>query len=107
MAINLKPLGDRVVVEPLEQEEMTASGLVLPETAKEKPQKGTVVAAGPGARDEDGKRVALDVSVGETVLFAKYAGTEFKVDGKKLLILKESDLLAIVETAEEPKAKKK
>jgi chaperonin GroES len=107
MAINLKPLGDRVVVEPLEQEEVTASGLVLPETAKEKPQKGTVVAAGPGARDEDGKRVALDVSVGETVLFAKYAGTEFKVDGKKLLILKESDLLAIVETAEEPKAKKK
>ena len=107
MAINLKPLGDRVVVEPLEQEEMTASGLVLPETAKEKPQKGTVLATGPGARDEDGKRVALDVSVGETVLFAKYAGTEFKVDGKKLLILKESDLLAIVETAEEPAKKKK
>jgi chaperonin GroES len=107
MAINLKPLGDRVVVEPIEQEEMTASGLVLPETAKEKPQKGTVVAAGPGARDEDGKRVALDVTVGETVLFAKYAGTEFKVDGKKLLILKESDLLAIVEAAEEPAKKKK
>ena len=106
MAINLKPLGDRVVVEPLEQEEMTASGLVLPETAKEKPQKGTVLAAGPGARDEDGKRAALDVSVGEVVLFAKYAGTEFKVDGKKLLILKESDLLAIVETTEEPKKKK-
>jgi len=106
MAINLKPLGDRVVVEPLEQEEMTASGLVLPETAKEKPQKGTVLAAGPGARDEDGKRVSLDVSVGEVVLFAKYAGTEFKVDGKKLLILKESDLLAIVETTEEPKKKK-
>ena len=106
MAINLKPLGDRVVVEPLEQEEMTASGLVLPETAKEKPQKGTVMATGPGARDDDGKRVALDVSVGETVLFAKYAGTEFKVDGKKLLILKESDLLAIVETTEEPKKKK-
>jgi chaperonin GroES len=96
MAINLKPLGDRVVVEPIEQDEMTPSGLVLPETAKEKPQKGLVVAAGPGARDEDGKRISLDVSVGETVLFAKYAGTEFKVDGKKLLILKESDLLAIV-----------
>lgn len=106
MAINLKPLGDRVVVEPLEQEEMTASGLVLPETAKEKPQKGLILAAGPGARDEEGKRVALDVSVGETVLFAKYAGTEFKVDGKKLLILKESDLLAIVETTEETKKKK-
>ena len=107
MAINLKPLGDRVVVEPVEQEEMTASGLVLPETAKEKPQKGVVMAAGPGARDEDGKRVALDVSVGETVLFAKYAGTEFKVDGKKLLILKESDLLAIVDTSEDPPKKRK
>jgi chaperonin GroES len=105
MAINLKPLGDRVVVEPIEQDEMTASGLVLPETAKEKPQKGLVVAAGPGARDEDGKRISLDVSVGETVLFAKYAGTEFKVDGKKLLILKESDLLAIV-TPDETKKKK-
>jgi len=107
MAINLKPLGDRVVVEPVEQEEMTASGLVLPETAKEKPQKGVVMAAGPGARDEDGKRIALDVSVGETVLFAKYAGTEFKVDGKKLLILKESDLLAIVDTTAEPQKKRK
>jgi len=107
MAINLKPLGDRVVVEPVEQEEMTASGLVLPETAKEKPQKGVVLAAGPGARDDDGKRVGLDVSVGETVLFAKYAGTEFKVDGKKLLILKESDLLAIVDTTEEPQKKRK
>ena len=107
MAINLKPLGDRVVVEPVEQEEMTASGLVLPETAKEKPQKGVVMAAGPGARDEDGKRIGLDVSVGETVLFAKYAGTEFKVDGKKLLILKESDLLAIVDTSEEPQKKRK
>ena len=104
MAINLKPLGDRVVVEPIEQDEMTPSGLVLPETAKEKPQKGVVVAAGPGARDEDGKRISLDVSVGETVLFAKYAGTEFKVDGKKLLILKESDLLAIV-TPDEKKKK--
>ena len=107
MAINLKPLGDRVVVEPIEQEEITASGLVLPETAKEKPQKGVILAAGPGARDEDGKRVNLDVTVGETVLYAKYAGTEFKVDGKKLLILKESDLLAIVEAPEEPVKKKK
>ena len=106
MALNLKPLGDRVVVEPIEQEEMTASGIVLPETAKEKPQRGTVLAAGPGARDEGGKRIALDVSVGDTVLYAKYAGTEFKVDGKKLLILKESDLLAIVEAGNEPKKKK-
>jgi len=106
MALNLKPLGDRVVVEPIEQEEMTASGIVLPETAKEKPQRGMVLAAGPGARDEGGKRIALDVSVGDTVLYAKYAGTEFKVDGKKLLILKESDLLATVEAGNEPKKKK-
>ncbi len=105
MALNLKPLGDRVVVEPIEQEEMTASGIVLPETAKEKPQRGTVIAAGPGARDESGKRNALDVNAGDIVLFAKYAGTEFKIDSKKLLILKESDLLAIVE-ADEPAKKK-
>ena len=104
MSLNLKPLGDRVVVEPIEQEEMTASGIILPETAKEKPQKGTILAAGPGARDEAGKRVGLDVNTGDIVLFAKYAGTEFKVDGKKLLILKESDLLAVVE--DEPKKKK-
>lgn len=106
MALNLKPLGDRVVVEPIEQEEMTASGIVLPETAKEKPQKGAVLAVGPGGRDEAGKRIALDVSVGDTVLFAKYAGTEFKVDGQKLLILKESDLLAIVEASETVSKKK-
>ncbi len=107
MAINLKPLGDRVVVEPIEQEEITAGGIVLPETAKEKPQRGLVVAAGPGARDDDGDRIALDVKVGDVVLYAKYAGTEFKVDGKKLLILKESDLLAIVEGGDEPKKTKK
>ena len=95
--MNLRPLGDRLVVEPIEQEEMTASGIVLPETAKEKPQKGSVLATGPGARDDQGKRIALDVSVGDVVLFAKYAGTEIKLDGKKLLILKESDVLAIVE----------
>jgi chaperonin GroES len=105
MAINLKPLGDRVVVEPIEQEEMTPSGIVLPETAKEKPQRGNIVATGPGARDEGGKRLPLDVSVGDVVLYAKYAGTEFKVDGKKLLILKESDLLAIVDNGDEKKKK--
>ncbi len=98
MAINLKPLGSRVVVEPVEQEEVTAGGIVLPETAKEKPQKGVILSVGPGDRDEDGKRIAMDVKVGDTVLFAKYAGTEIKVEGKKLLILRESDLLAIVET---------
>ena len=98
MAMHLKPLGNRVVVEPIEQEEMTASGLVLPETAKEKPQKGSVLSVGPGDRDENGKRIPMDVSVGDVVLFAKYGGTEIKVDGKKLLILRESDLLAIVES---------
>jgi chaperonin GroES len=96
MAFNLKPLGSRVVIEPIEQEEVTAGGIVLPETAKEKPQKGKVLSTGPGDRDEDGKRIPMDVSVGDTVLFAKYAGTEIKIDGKKLLILRESDLLAIV-----------
>ncbi len=98
MAINFKPLGSRVVVEPLEQEEITAGGIVLPETAKDKPQQGNVLAIGPGDRDEDGKRIPMDVSVGDRVLFAKYSGTEIKVDGKKLLILRESDLLAIVVT---------
>ncbi len=97
MAMNLKPLGDRLVVEPKERETMTTSGIVLPETAKEKPQEGTVIAVGPGRRDDDGKRVEMDVEVGDIVLYAKYGGTEIKVDDKKLLILKESDVLAIVE----------
>jgi len=97
MSLNLKPLGDRLVVEPLEQEEMTASGIVLPETAKEKPQKGSVLATGPGARDDQGRRIPMDVQVGDVILFAKYAGTEIKLDGKKLLIFKEGDVLAIVE----------
>ncbi len=97
MSISLKPLGNRVVVEPMEQEDITAGGIVLPETAKEKPQKGKVLSVGPGDRDEDGKRIPMDVSVGDTVLYAKYAGTEIKIDGKKLLILRETDLLAIVE----------
>ena len=96
MAITLKPLGNRVVIEPIEGEEITAGGIVLPETAKEKPQKGKVLSVGPGDRDEDGKYIQMDVKAGDTVLFAKYAGTEIKVDGKKLLILRESDLLAIV-----------
>jgi chaperonin GroES len=107
MSLNLKPLGDRLVVEPLEQEERTASGIVLPETAKEKPQKGTVLAVGPGGRDDKGQRIALDAQVGDTVLFAKYGGTEIKVDGKKLLILKESDVLAIVVEEDAKPAKKK
>jgi len=94
--MNLKPLGDRLVVEPRERESTTASGLVLPETAKEKPQEGEVIAVGPGRRDEDGKRIEMDVKVGDVVLYAKYGGTEVKIDDKKLLILKESDVLAIV-----------
>ncbi|KAA3665432.1 MAG: co-chaperone GroES [Chloroflexi bacterium] len=95
--MKLKPLGDRLVVEPKEREQTTASGLILPETAKEKPQEGAVVAVGPGRRDDDGNRVAMDVAVGDMVLYAKYGGTEIKIDGKKLLILKETDVLAIVE----------
>jgi chaperonin GroES len=97
MTFNLKPLGSRVVIEPLEQEDVTAGGIVLPETAKEKPQRGKVLSIGPGDRDDKGNRLQLDVTVGDTVLFAKYAGTEIKLDGKKILILRESDLLAIVE----------
>ncbi len=96
MALSIKPLGNRVVVEPIEQEEITAGGIVLPETAKEKPQKGTILSVGPGERDEDGDRIPMDVKEGDTVLFAKYAGTEIKLNNKKLLILKESDILAIL-----------
>lgn len=97
MSLNIKPLGDRLVVKPLEEEEVTPSGIVLPETAKEKPQKGEVLSVGPGARDDDGKRIEMDVSVGDTILFAKYGGTEIKLDSDKLLILRESDVLAIME----------
>ncbi|MEN6530992.1 MAG: co-chaperone GroES [Anaerolineaceae bacterium] len=96
MTISMRPLGSRLVIEPIEQEEVTAGGIVLPETAKEKPQKGTVIAVGPGDRDENGKRIPMDVQVGDTVLFAKYAGTEIKYNGKKLLIMRESDVLAIL-----------
>ena len=95
--LKLKPLGGRVIVEPIEQEEMTAGGIILPETAKEKPQEGKILAAGPGDRDEDGERIPMEVQVGDKVLYAKYAGTEVKMDGKKLLILKENDILAVVE----------
>ena len=97
MSLNMKPLGDRLVVKPLEDEEVTPSGIVLPETAKEKPQKGEVLSVGPGARDDEGKRIEMDVSVGDKVLFAKYGGTEIKMNGDKLLILRESDILAILD----------
>jgi len=93
---SFKPLGARVLIEAVEQEEVTAGGIVLPETAKEKPQQGKVLAAGPGDRNDKGERVAMDVKVGDIVLFAKYSGTEVKMDGKKLLIMRESDLLGIV-----------
>jgi chaperonin GroES len=96
--INLRPLADRLIVEPVEQEEKTASGIILPETAKEKPQEGNVLAVGPGRKDEDGKPIPMDVKEGDRVLYAKYAGTEVKLpDDRKVLVLKESDVLAIVE----------
>jgi chaperonin GroES len=94
--LNLRPLSDRLVVEPKENEGKTASGIVLPETAKEKPQEGTVIAAGPGRMDNHGKRIEMDVKTGDVVLFARYGGSEIKIDDRKLLIIKESDILAIV-----------
>ena len=96
-ATKLRPLGDRVVIEPIPREDMTKSGIVLPDTAKEKPQEGKVIAVGPGAFDNDGKRIAIDVKTGDKVLYAKYAGTEFKLDGEDLLIVAQKDILAIVE----------
>jgi len=97
--IKMKPLGDRVIVEPLEQEETTASGIILPETAKEKPQQGTVLAVGSGRMDDEGKRLPMDVKVGDVVLFPKYGGTEIKLEGtRKVMIMKESELLAIIES---------
>ena len=96
-ATSLKPLGDRLVIKPTPREEMTKSGIVLPDTAKERPQEGTVLAAGPGRILDDGSREAMDVSVGQKVLFQKYAGTEFKLDEEELLILSQKDVLAIVE----------
>ena len=93
----LRPLGDRVVIKPTPREEMTKSGIVLPDTAKEKPQEGEVLAVGPGKTLDDGSREPMDVSVGQKVLYAKYAGTEFKVDGDELLIVSQKDILAIVE----------
>jgi len=95
--VNLKPLADRVVVEPIEAEEVTGSGLVIPDTAKEKPQQGRVLAVGSGKLASNGERVPVAVKVGDTVLFATYAGSEVKLGGKKLLIMNESELLAVIE----------
>jgi len=93
----LRPLGDRVVIQPTPREEMTKSGIVLPDTAKEKPQEGSVLAVGPGRILDDGKRESVDVKVGDKVLYAKYAGTEFKIDENDLLIVSQKDILAVVE----------
>jgi chaperonin GroES len=106
--MKLKPLGDRVVVKPLEEEERTKGGIVLPDTAKEKPQHGQVVAVGPGEWDDDGKkRIGLDVKEGDRVLYAKYAGTEVKTDDGEVLILRANDILAIVEKDKPGKGKSK
>ena len=94
MAVNLQPLADRMVVKPIEQEEVSKGGILLPDTAKEKPQEGKVLAVGPGRMSEDGKRIAMDVKVGDIVIYAKYGGTEIKVDDDELIILRESDILA-------------
>ena len=92
----LQPLGDRVVIKPTAREEMTKSGIVLPDTAKEKPQEGTILAAGPGAFDTEGKRIPMDVKVGQKVLYGKYAGTEFKIEDHELLIVRQKDIPAVV-----------
>ena len=96
--MNLKPLGDRLIVEVLDEEETTSSGIVLPDTAKEKPQRGRVLAVGPGPRDEDGEYIKMDVEEGDEVIFSKYGGTEIKVGADDVLILRESDILAKVVT---------
>ncbi|MEX2546694.1 MAG: co-chaperone GroES [Chloroflexota bacterium] len=94
----MQPLGDRVVIQPTPREEMTKSGIVLPDTAKEKPQEGKILAAGPGRLTDEGKREPMDVKEGDVVLYAKYAGTEFKIDGEELLIVSQKDILAIVKS---------
>ena len=94
MAVKLQPLADRLVVKPIEREEKTKSGIYIPDTAKERPQEGKVIAVGPGRLSDDGKRIAMDVKVGDTVLYAKYGGTEIKIEDEELIILRESDILA-------------
>jgi len=101
---SFRPLHDRVLVKRVKEEEKTRGGIIIPETAQEKPQEGEVVAVGPGARDEDGERIELDVKVGDRILFGKWSGTEVKVDGEELLIMKESDIMGVIE---EKKSKKK
>lgn len=104
--MDLQPLGDRLIVEVLDEEEVLASGIVLPDTAKEKPQRGRVLAAGPGPRDEDGKHIEMDVEEGDEIIFSKYGGTEIKLGASEYLILRESDVLAKVVKSESKKSKK-
>jgi chaperonin GroES len=94
MTIKIKPLADRLVVKPIEREEVTKGGIVLPDTAKEKPQEGEVLAVGPGRLSEDGKRIAMDIKVGDIVIYSKYGGTEYKIEEEEVIILRESDILA-------------
>lgn len=102
--MKFRPLHDRVVVRRIDAEERSQGGIIIPDTAKEKPQQGEVVAVGPGARDDQGRLVALDVQVGDTVLFGKWSGTEVKIDGEELLIMKESDIMGVLETGKKLKA---
>ena len=95
--MNIRPLQDRVIVKRLEEEEKTSSGIIIPDTAKEKPQKGEVIAVGPGKKNEDGEAQPLDVKAGDKVLFSKYAGTEVKVEGEELLIMREDDIMGVIE----------
>ena len=97
MSVSIKPLEDRIVIKQVDAEQVTASGLVIPDTAKEKPQEGEVIAVGPGGRDEAGKLVPIDVKVGDRILFGKWSGTEVKIDGEDLLIMKESDVMGVIE----------
>ncbi len=95
--MNVKPLGDRVLVQPIEQEEVKKGGIIIPDTAKEKPQEGKVIAVGPGKRDESGKLIPMDVKKGDRVLYSKYGGTEIKIDGKEYLIMREDDILGVLD----------
>ncbi len=101
--MNFRPLGNRVVVRRVEEETKTAGGIIIPDTAAEKPQQGEILAVGPGARDEDGERIEMDIKVGERVLFGKWSGTEVKIDGEELLIMKEDDIMGVLDGAGEAK----
>lgn len=101
--MKVRPLGDRLVVERIEQDEKTAGGIIIPDSAKEKPKQAKVLAVGPGAKDENGKRIPMDVEVGDIVLFTQWAGNEIKMDGKEFLVLKESDVIGIVEESKSSK----